>query len=87
MLHISRQLEETIILRGITLMRDRPHPPIPATSARQMAKKITQQGLLNNLKMRPCHQTMDDQKKIEIVPGVFKKHALSLAEGARPVLS
>jgi hypothetical protein len=41
-------------------------------------------GLLNNSKMRSYHQTVGDQKRIEIFPGVFKKlvqSVLSNVEG------
>jgi glycerol-3-phosphate responsive antiterminator len=47
-------------------------------------RSILRMGLLNNSKMRSCHQTVGDQKRIEIFPGVFKKlvqSVLSNVEG------
>jgi hypothetical protein len=43
--------------------------------------------LLNISNIWPFHQHMRDRDPPEENEGVFKKHALSLAEGARPVLS
>jgi hypothetical protein len=43
-------------------------------------------GLLNNCNILPVDPHVGHREPYEKNKGVFKKHALSLAEGARPVL-